>query len=76
MALIATGPLTSDALAARLQSLTGSDNLAFYDSISPVVDAETLNMERIFSASRYGKGGDDYLNCPFTKRNIAFSTRR
>jgi methylenetetrahydrofolate--tRNA-(uracil-5-)-methyltransferase len=67
LALIATGPLTSDALAARLQALTGSDNLAFYDSISPVVDAETLNMERIFSASRYGKGGEDYLNCPFTE---------
>jgi methylenetetrahydrofolate--tRNA-(uracil-5-)-methyltransferase len=67
LALISTGPLTSDALAARLQALTGSDNLAFYDSISPVVDAETLNMDRIFSASRYGKGGDDYLNCPFTE---------
>ncbi|MDR3676568.1 MAG: methylenetetrahydrofolate--tRNA-(uracil(54)-C(5))-methyltransferase (FADH(2)-oxidizing) TrmFO [Acidobacteriota bacterium] len=67
LALIATGPLTSDALAARLQALTGSENLAFYDSISPVVDAETLNMDRIFSASRYGKGGDDYLNCPFTE---------
>ena len=67
LALISSGPLTSDALAARLQALTGSDNLAFYDSISPVVDAETLNMDRIFSASRYGKGGDDYLNCPFTE---------
>jgi methylenetetrahydrofolate--tRNA-(uracil-5-)-methyltransferase len=66
LALIATGPLTSDALSAKLQALTGSENLAFYDSISPVVDAETLNMERIFSQSRYGKGGDDYLNCPFT----------
>ena len=65
--LIATGPLTSDALAARLQALTGSENLAFYDAISPVVDAETLNMERIFPASRYGKGGEDYLNCPFTE---------
>jgi len=67
LALIATGPLTSDALAARLQALTGSENLAFYDAISPVVDAETLNMDRIFAASRYGKGGDDYLNCPFTE---------
>jgi methylenetetrahydrofolate--tRNA-(uracil-5-)-methyltransferase len=67
LALISTGPLTSDALAARLQSLTGSENLAFYDAISPVVDAETLNMERIFRASRYGKGGEDYLNCPFTE---------
>lgn len=67
LALIATGPLTSDALAVQLQALTGSENLAFYDAISPVVDAETLNMDRIFSASRYGKGGDDYLNCPFTE---------
>ena len=67
LALISTGPLTSDALAARLQSLTGAENLAFYDAISPVVDAETLNMERIFAASRYGKGGEDYLNCPFTE---------
>ena len=67
LALISTGPLTSDALAARLQALTGSENLAFYDAISPVVDAETLNMERIFAASRYGKGGEDYLNCPFNE---------
>jgi len=66
-ALIATGPLTSDALAARLQALTGSDNLFFYDAISPIVDAETLNMERVFRASRYGKGGEDYLNCPLTE---------
>lgn len=64
LALIATGPLTSDALARDLQSLSGSDSLAFYDSISPIVDAETLNFERIFRASRYGKGGQDYLNCP------------
>src|SRR5208282_1217094 len=68
LALIATGPLTSDALAVQLQALTGSENLAFYDAISPVVDAETLNMERIFAASRYGKGGgEDYLNCPFNE---------
>ncbi|HEY6271700.1 MAG TPA: methylenetetrahydrofolate--tRNA-(uracil(54)-C(5))-methyltransferase (FADH(2)-oxidizing) TrmFO [Terriglobales bacterium] len=62
--LIATGPLTSDPLARSLQSLTGADNLAFYDSISPIVDADTLNHDRIFEASRYGKGGEDYLNCP------------
>ncbi len=67
LALVATGPLTSPALAARLQDLTGSRNLAFYDSISPIVDAETLDLERIFRASRYGKGGDDYLNCPMTE---------
>ncbi|MGH9351077.1 MAG: methylenetetrahydrofolate--tRNA-(uracil(54)-C(5))-methyltransferase (FADH(2)-oxidizing) TrmFO, partial [Terriglobia bacterium] len=65
--LIATGPLTSDTLARKLQSLTGTDSLAFYDSISPIVDAETLNLQRIFRASRYGKGGEDYLNCPLNE---------
>ncbi|MGH9354979.1 MAG: methylenetetrahydrofolate--tRNA-(uracil(54)-C(5))-methyltransferase (FADH(2)-oxidizing) TrmFO [Terriglobia bacterium] len=69
--LIASGPLTSDGLAASLQNLTGSQNLAFYDSISPIVDAETLNMERIFPASRYGKGGEDYLNCPMNEQEYA-----
>jgi methylenetetrahydrofolate--tRNA-(uracil-5-)-methyltransferase len=68
LVLIATGPLTSDALARCLQSLTGSENLAFYDAISPIVDAETLNHESIFPASRYGKGGgEDYLNCPMNE---------
>ncbi|MGH9452481.1 MAG: methylenetetrahydrofolate--tRNA-(uracil(54)-C(5))-methyltransferase (FADH(2)-oxidizing) TrmFO [Terriglobia bacterium] len=65
--LMATGPLTPDALADGLQALTGAENLAFYDSISPIVDAETLNMDRIFRASRYGKGGEDYLNCPLSE---------
>ncbi|HXJ93940.1 MAG TPA: methylenetetrahydrofolate--tRNA-(uracil(54)-C(5))-methyltransferase (FADH(2)-oxidizing) TrmFO, partial [Terriglobia bacterium] len=64
LSLIATGPLTSDSLASSLRGLTGAENLAFYDSISPIVDAETLNHDRIFPASRYGKGGEDYLNCP------------
>src|SRR2546427_968764 len=68
LVLIATGPLTSDALARQLQALTGSENLAFYDAISPIVDAETLKLERIFRASRYGKGGEDYLNCPMDER--------
>lgn len=67
LVLIATGPLTSDALAARLQAVTGSENLSFYDSISPIVDAETINMEHVFRASRYGKGGEDYLNCPMAE---------
>ena len=65
--IIATGPLTSDSLATQLQVLTGSGNLAFYDSISPIVDAETLCLDRIFRASRYGKGSDDYLNCPMSE---------
>jgi methylenetetrahydrofolate--tRNA-(uracil-5-)-methyltransferase len=68
--IIATGPLTSDALAADVSRLTGSDRLFFYDSISPIVDAETVDTSIAFWASRYGKsstGTDDYLNCPFDK---------
>jgi methylenetetrahydrofolate--tRNA-(uracil-5-)-methyltransferase len=67
LVLIATGPLTSEALAQQIQLLSGFENLAFYDSISPIVDAETLNLERLFRASRYGKGGPDYLNCPLAE---------
>jgi len=65
--VLASGPLTSPALAAELQRLTGSDQLAFYDSISPIVDASTINMERVYFAARYDKGTADYINCPFTK---------
>jgi methylenetetrahydrofolate--tRNA-(uracil-5-)-methyltransferase len=62
--IIASGPLTSDALAASLAELTG-DRLYFYDAIAPIVSAESLDMTKVFAASRYGKGdGDDYLNCP------------
>jgi methylenetetrahydrofolate--tRNA-(uracil-5-)-methyltransferase len=67
LTILATGPLTSPALAAELQRLTGSNHLAFYDSISPIVDATTIDMDRVFFAARYGKGTADYINCPFTK---------
>lgn len=69
--IIATGPLTSDALAENIASLTGSERLYFYDAISPIVDADTIDMSIAFRASRYGKsldGGDDYINCPFDKQ--------
>ena len=65
--ILASGPLTSPALAAELQRLTGSEHLAFYDSISPIVDASTINMERVYFAARYDKGTADYINCPFTR---------
>lgn len=68
--VIATGPLTSDALAQDISRLTGTDRLFFYDSISPIVAADSVDMSIAFRASRYGKsldGTDDYLNCPFTK---------
>lgn len=62
--VVASGPLTSDALAAALGGLVG-DRLYFYDAIAPIVSAESLDMGKVFAASRYGKGdGDDYLNCP------------
>lgn len=65
--VLATGPLTSPALSETIARLTGSDHLYFYDAISPVVEAETIDTSIAFRAARYGKGGDDYLNCPFTK---------
>jgi methylenetetrahydrofolate--tRNA-(uracil-5-)-methyltransferase len=61
---LASGPLTSDTLAAAIGELTG-DYLYFYDAIAPIVTAASINNDKIFRASRYGKGdGDDYLNCP------------
>ncbi len=65
--VIASGPLTSSALSDEIARLTGSEHLAFYDSISPIVDAETINMERVYFAARWDKGTADYINCPFTR---------
>lgn len=67
--LLATGPLTSDALAADLQQLTGSEHLAFYDAAAPIVMADSIESDRVFRQSRYEgePGTGDYLNCPFTK---------
>lgn len=65
--VVATGPLTSDALAQEIAALCGG-GLSFFDAAAPIVTAESLNRERIFAASRYGKGEDDaYLNCPMNK---------
>jgi methylenetetrahydrofolate--tRNA-(uracil-5-)-methyltransferase len=65
--VLATGPLTSSPLAAELQRLTGAQHLAFYDSISPIVDASTIDMDKVYFAARWDKGTADYINCPFTK---------
>ena len=62
--IIATGPLTSDAFYLSLQDFLGEKYLSFYDAISPVITEESINMNIAFRASRYGKGGDDYINCP------------
>lgn len=65
--IVASGPLTSDALANDIQRLSGNDNLAFFDAIAPVVVAESLNTEVIFAAARYDNGDADYLNIPLDK---------
>jgi methylenetetrahydrofolate--tRNA-(uracil-5-)-methyltransferase len=67
LTIVATGPLTSDALSQEIARLTGSDHLFFYDSISPIVEADSIDMERVYFAARYGKGTADYINCPFTQ---------
>ncbi len=67
LTILASGPLTSPALTAELQRLTGADHLAFYDSISPIVDATTIDMDKVYFAARWDKGSADYINCPFTK---------
>jgi len=65
--ILATGPLTSDALSHEIERITGSGHLAFYDSISPIVDAETIDMERVYFAARWDKGTADYINCPMNR---------
>jgi methylenetetrahydrofolate--tRNA-(uracil-5-)-methyltransferase len=66
--IIATGPLTAPVLAAAIREVTGEDSLAFFDAIAPIVHAESIDMERAWRQSRYGKGdGADYVNCPLDK---------
>ena len=65
--ILATGPLTSPTLSDWIASQTGREHLYFFDAVSPTVDASTLDRSVVFSQSRYDKGGDDYLNCPFNR---------
>jgi methylenetetrahydrofolate--tRNA-(uracil-5-)-methyltransferase len=67
LTIVASGPLTSDSLSAEIARLTGAEHLAFYDSISPIVDAETIDMGRVYFAARWDKGTADYINCPMTR---------
>ncbi len=66
-AVIATGPLTSDALAGAIGALTGQEHLYFYDALAPIVTADSIDMSVAFRASRYGRGDADYINCPMTE---------
>jgi len=71
--ILATGPLTSEEMAESLAQLTGKERLAFYDAIAPIVSEESLNMDIIYSKSRWQDGPGDYLNCPFDKEQyLAF----
>ena len=65
--IVATGPLTSELLYRHLQELFGREHLYFYDAISPIVTSESIDESIVFRASRYGRGGDDYLNCPMDR---------
>ncbi len=67
LTILASGPLTSAALSAELARLTGAEHLYFYDAIAPIVEFESINFEHAWRASRYDKGGDDYLNCPLDR---------
>lgn len=67
LTIVAAGPLASPALSASLADLTGQGNLYFFDAISPIVDGETIDYSIAFRAARYGKGGDDYVNCPMNR---------
>ena len=65
--IIATGPLTSDALSQEIARLSGSSHLYFFDSISPIVEADSIDMSKVYLAARYDKGSADYINCPMSK---------
>jgi methylenetetrahydrofolate--tRNA-(uracil-5-)-methyltransferase len=67
LTIIATGPLTSDALSQEIGRLSGSSHLFFYDSISPIVEADSIDMSKVYMAARYDKGTADYINCPMSK---------
>lgn len=66
-AVLATGPLTSPAMTEALTGLTGAGYLYFYDAIAPIIDADSIDRTKVYAMSRYGKGGDDYLNCPMSR---------
>ena len=70
LTILATGPLTSDPLSREIERLTGSGHLAFYDSISPIVDAESIDMNRVYMAARWDKGTADYINCPMNREEF------
>lgn len=68
--IIATGPLTSEALAKEIQALTGQDYLYFYDAAAPIIEKDSIDMDKVYLKSRYDKGEAAYLNCPMNKEEF------
>ena len=68
--IIATGPLTSDKLAEKIHEFNGADGFYFYDAAAPIIDANSINFEKVYKKSRYDKGEADYINCPMTKEEF------
>lgn len=66
-AVVATGPLTSDSLAEHIREMCGSEYLSFFDAAAPIVTLESIDRDKVFFAARYGRGNDDYINCPMSK---------
>lgn len=67
--LIASGPLTSESLSKEISALTGSEDLYFYDAVAPIVTFESIDKDKVYFQSRYGKGDGEYINCPMTKED-------
>ncbi len=65
--IVASGPLTSEALSKDIDRILGQENLNFFDAVAPIVDASSIDFNKAFFAARYDKGGDDYINCPMNK---------
>ncbi|MBQ4145823.1 MAG: methylenetetrahydrofolate--tRNA-(uracil(54)-C(5))-methyltransferase (FADH(2)-oxidizing) TrmFO, partial [Clostridia bacterium] len=73
LTIVAAGPLASDGLADEIKRVTGNEGLHFYDAAAPIVSYESIDVTKAFRAARYGKGGDDYINCPMNKEEyLAF----
>jgi len=67
ISIVATGPLTSEGMSGFIRAMVGEDYLHFFDAAAPIVTCESINMEKAFRAARYGKGSDDYINCPMDR---------
>ncbi len=68
--IVATGPLTSETLSQKLQALTGEEYLYFYDAAAPIIETDSINMDKVYLKSRYDKGEAAYLNCPMTEEEF------